>query len=252
MGNMPDHRRHRGAHPRDRELFSEARLPALRSAVADYSWLQTRGYAGSSALELVGDRYQLTARQRVAVSRVACSDAAYVQRRSRRVSAPELAGETIAVDGFNACITLEVALSGGLVLVGRDGAYRDLASVHGSYRRVTETPRALELLIESLAACEPARVTWYFDRPVSNSGTLAGLLRRRFEVLGLAWGVELVDYADRHVSGSGVVSISADSGVLDVAERWFDLAGSVIRERVPGAWRIELTTAGDAAAAADG
>jgi hypothetical protein len=240
---MPDHRRHRGAHPRDRELFSEAQLPALRSAVDDYSWLLTRAYPVSSALELVGDRYQLTARQRVAVSRVACSDAAYVERRKRRVTAPELEGETLAVDGFNACITLEVALSGGAVLVGRDGAHRDLASVHGNYRRVTETPRALELLVESLAARKPARVTWYFDRPVSNSGTLVGLLRHRFDVLGLGWQAELVDYADRHVSGSGLVSISADSGVLDLAERWFDLAGSVIRERVPAAWRIELTTA---------
>jgi hypothetical protein len=247
--NMPDHRRHRGAHPRDRELFSEALLPALRSAVEDYSWLLTRGYSASSALALVGDRYQLTARQRVAVSRVACSDAAYAQRLSRRITALELEGEALAVDGFNACITLEVALSGGLVLVGRDGAHRDLASVHGNYRRVTETPRALELLVESLAVLEPARVTWYFDRPVSNSGTLAGLLRRRFEVLGLRWEAELVDYADRHVSGSGLVSISADSGVLDVAERWFDLAGWVIRERLPAAWRIDLTTATVASAA---
>lgn len=240
---MPDHRRHRGAHPRDRELFSEASLPALRRAVEDYSWLQTRGYAGASALGLVGDRYQLTLRQRVAVSRVACSDEAVVRRRSRRVSASALEGQALAIDGFNACITLEVALSGGLVLVGRDGAHRDLASVHGSYRRVTETPRALELLVDSLAAYRPASATWYFDRPVSNSGSLAGLLRRRFEALGLDWEAQLVDYADRHVSGPGLISLSADSGVLDLAERWFDLSGSVISGRVPGAWRVELVTA---------
>jgi hypothetical protein len=108
---------------------------------------------------------------------------------------------------------------------------------------VTETPRALDLLVEGLAACGPARATWYFDSPVSNSGTLAGLLRRRFEELGLDWEAKLVAYADRHVSGSGLISVSADSGVLDAAERWFDLSGWVIGERVPSAWRIELATA---------
>ena len=42
--------------------------------------------------------------------------------------------------------TIEAALSGGVILAARDGAYRDMASMHGTYRKVAETLPALELL----------------------------------------------------------------------------------------------------------
>ena len=42
--------------------------------MADFSWLLTRGYAEKGALKLVGDRFSLTERQRLAVMRSACSD----------------------------------------------------------------------------------------------------------------------------------------------------------------------------------
>lgn len=240
---MPDRRRHRGAHPRDHEIFAEPAWWALRSATLDYCWLSSRGYSLDAALALVGDRYQLVARQRVAVARISCSDAALAARRSRRLAPEQLRGAALHIDGFNVCITLEAALSGGLVLVGRDGAHRDLASVHGNYRRVSETPPALELLVTELAALQPAQVTWYFDRPVSNSGTLAGLLRRSLEARGCAGVVLLSDRVDAEVSAAGGVALSADSGVIDAAESWFDLAGAAIRRHVPGAWKLDLWAA---------
>ena len=239
---MPDRRRHRGAHPRDRELFAEAALPALRSATLDYCWLSSRGYSADAALVLVGDRYQLVARQRMAVARISCSDAALAGRRSRCLAPEQLRGAQLRVDGFNVCITLEAALSGGLVLIGRDGAHRDLASVHGNYRRVKETPPALELLVTRLLELQPARVTWYFDRPVSNSGVLAGLLRRTLAARGTDGEVVLSERVDAEVSAAGGVALSADSGVIDAAESWFDLAGAAIREHVPDAWRLDLWT----------
>jgi hypothetical protein len=49
-------------------------LPRLRQAVADFSMLLTKGYADKSSLKLVGDRFSLTQRQRVAVMRGSCSD----------------------------------------------------------------------------------------------------------------------------------------------------------------------------------
>ena len=68
---MPDRRRHRGAHPRDRELFAPERIEDLRRAVGDLSWLLSRGYAPTSSLKIVGDRYDLAQRQRTAVARAA-------------------------------------------------------------------------------------------------------------------------------------------------------------------------------------
>jgi hypothetical protein len=243
---MPDLRRHRGAHPRDRESFAESALPALRLAIEDYSWLLGRNYAPLAALKLVGDHHQLMARQRLAISRVACSDAARARRSARRLRPDELARRSLAVDAFNAIIALEVALGGGVGLIGRDGARRDLGSVHGTYRKVLETPHAIELLVRGLLACQPAAVAWYLDRPVSNSGKLAASIRTQIARLGASWTVELVEDTDRRVSQPGAVAASADSGVIEAAEHWFDLAGWVIREQVPDAWTLDFS--GDAPA----
>src|SRR5262245_44400080 len=97
---MPDRRQHRGAHPRDPELFAAGNLPALREAAADYAWLLTRGYAVDSALTLVGNRHALTARQRTAVSRVTCSDAAAARRLARKLAPEDAQGKHLGVDGF--------------------------------------------------------------------------------------------------------------------------------------------------------
>src|SRR5262245_34772197 len=74
---MPDRRKHRGAGPEDAAWFGAEARDGLRAGVADLSWLFSRGYAIPSALNLVGDRYRLVERQRVAVLRSACSDGAW-------------------------------------------------------------------------------------------------------------------------------------------------------------------------------
>src|SRR3954453_10218030 len=117
---MPDQRRHRGAHPEDRELFAPACDEALRAAVADFSWLLSREYASVSALKVVGDRYGLSARQRTAVMRSACSDAARSGRLAREVGLRQVGGRAMWIDGYNVLTTIEAALAGGVVIVGRD------------------------------------------------------------------------------------------------------------------------------------
>ena len=74
-----------------------------------------------------------------------------MQRRESCVSVEQMHGEQVVIDGFNLLITLEAALSGGLVLLCRDGCLRDLSSVHGSYRSVQETERAINLIGTTLA-----------------------------------------------------------------------------------------------------
>ena len=99
---MGDSRRHRGPHPLDAELFAQEALDDLHAAVADLSWLRTRGYAEPSATKLVGDRYQLRLRQRVAVGRCACSDEKRESRWNRQASPSDVAGRSLAIDGLNA------------------------------------------------------------------------------------------------------------------------------------------------------
>jgi len=64
---MPDKRMHRGPHPADEKLFAPIAIANIRLALADFSLLLTKGYAEKSALKLVGDRFSLTERQRLAV-----------------------------------------------------------------------------------------------------------------------------------------------------------------------------------------
>ena len=71
---MPDKRSHRGPHPADEKLFAPEAISDLRSALADFSLLLTKGYAEKSSLKLVGDKFSLTERQRLAIMRSACSD----------------------------------------------------------------------------------------------------------------------------------------------------------------------------------
>ncbi len=237
---MPDKRMHRGPHPSDPALFAETELPRLRQAASDYRWLLSRGYASDAALKLVGDHFQLVRRQRMAVARSSCSEETRQERVRRRVRIAELAGRQLAVDGFNCLITVETALSSGVVLVGAEGAHRDLASVHGTYRRVIETRTALDCLIELVCEAAPASATWYLDSPVSNSGKLASMMREAFEAAGLDWRVELVNNADREIAATGGVAASSDSWLLDSAPAWVDLAGAVVECRVPGAWVVDF------------
>src|SRR5436305_3274473 len=98
---MPDIRKHRGAHPTDRKLFAEDQLPKLRAAVGEISWLLTRDYAMKGALKLVGDKFALTERQRLAIARAACSDQSKTQRTNSRVAIDKLKSRRIVIDGFN-------------------------------------------------------------------------------------------------------------------------------------------------------
>ncbi|NOX55161.1 MAG: DUF434 domain-containing protein [Planctomycetes bacterium] len=230
---MPDTRKHRGPHPADRRLFEPKTWPILRAAVADLSWLLSRGYSDVAALKLVGDRYRLTERQRKAVMRSSCSDAALADRAAKQVAPERLQKQTVLVDGFNVLTTIEAALADGIVLVGRDGCYRDLASMHGSYRKVEETPPAITLIGEVLAELQVAEVVWYLDRPVSNSGRLSVLIRELSQQHGWAWTVELVDNPDPVLAAAQDVVASADSVVLDRCRAWFSLAREVVRRRIP-------------------
>jgi hypothetical protein len=106
---VPDQRGHRGADQHDPSDFAPEALPRLRAGVADFSWLLQHQYAEPSALKVVGDRYSLTARQRVAVRRSACADDALERRRAHQVRLCELKGLPVWLDGFNVLMTLEAA-----------------------------------------------------------------------------------------------------------------------------------------------
>jgi hypothetical protein len=239
---VPDTRSQRGPHPRDRTCFSEDALPALRGAVADLSLLLGRGYSARAALQLVGDRYALRDRQRQALQRCAASDDAVARRRAGLVPRDALAGRAVWIDGYNVLLTVEAALSGGLVLLARDGAYRDLAAMNRHYKRVETTLPALEAIGRTLEGAA-ATARWYLDRPISNSGRLAGAMLEVAAARGFRWEVELVASPDRVLRETAEIVATADSAILDRAARWVDLARWVVEVEVPGAWVVDLGAA---------
>ena len=192
--------------------------------MSDLSWLLSRGYAPVSALKLVGDRWSLIERQRQAVRRSACSDEARERRMACRVAADCVAGKDLVIDGFNVLTTIEAALGGAVVLVCRDTTCRDIAGIHGSYRKVFETRPALERLVTVLGRLGVRRCRWLFDRPVSNSGRIRGIILELAAERGLDWSVELVDDPDPILAGSPEIVATADSAVLDCSPRWLNLA----------------------------
>lgn len=237
---MPDRRQHRGPHPHDYELFNAAAIPRLRAAAGDLSWLLSRGYAVVSSTKLVGDRYQLDARQRLAVVRCACSDEQLARRQAHQIDAVELQGSELWLDGYNVLTTIEAAISGGVILAARDGCFRDMASMHGSYRKVQETLPALTLLGEQIAQLGVQHCRWLLDEPVSNSGRLRAIIQELAASRGWDVEVQLVHNPDNDLMASDAVVASADSQIIDACERWFNLARVTIENHLPRAWIVDL------------
>jgi hypothetical protein len=233
-------RRHRGAHPKDRRLFDAALLPALRGAVADLSWLLSRGYAAAASLKLVGDQFALKERQRLAVARAACSDQQRESRERTHLPLESVNGQDLLIDGFNIVITTEAALSGGVLIRCRDGCVRDMSSVHGSYRSVAETEEAIRLISEILYGAEPASALWLLDRPVSNSGRLAQRIREMAAEHNWPWSVEVVMNPDKVLRSSGQIVVTADSNILDSVKGWINLGEMLVTQRLPEAWIVDL------------
>lgn len=237
----PDIRKHRGAHPEDKQLFAAEQLSVLRSATSELSWLLTRAYSLKGALKLVGDRYSLTNRQRLALSRAACSDQSLARRIRSRIPEEAVAGEDLIVDGFNLIITIEAALSGGVLLACRDHCLRDLSSVHGSYRAVTETDQAIELIGKALAALQPRSVAWLLDRPISNSGRLANRIRQVAREREWNWSVDVAFNPDAEIAASGRIVISSDSHLLDQVPKWLNLNRYLVEKSLDELWLIDLS-----------
>lgn len=238
---MPDKRTHRGPHPADAKLFADGKISDLKLALADFSLLLTKGYAEKSALKLVGDKFSHTERQRLAIMRSACSDQQLASRKQREVELADLCGRPIAIDGYNILITIEAAMSGACIFKGRDGCFRDLASIHGTYRKVTETIPAVRLIGEFLKARSADDCLWLLDSPVSNSGRLKTLLGELAQQNNWNWKIKLTISPDAELIKNKDIAASSDSVILDGCKSWVNLARAIIEEKLPDSNIVDLS-----------
>ena len=222
----------RGYSPKDTTEFGETWRERMANAAEDVRYLLSRGYDVSSAVTFVGNRFQLSNRQRMALTRGTASRRQAEARLKKEL--PSLSG-VVYIDGFNTVITLEVALSGSLVLRCDDGTIRDIAGLHGSYRIVDKTPLAVELMLDELDTEGINKVVVYLDQPVSNSGRLKSLIaelgaNHRYEV-----SVQLLTDVDKELSKQPQV-ITSDGVILDACGGWFNLNRRIIEKHIPEAW----------------
>jgi hypothetical protein len=227
--------KNRGKESSDDKLFGTAKMQsAIQLAVEDLSHLLSRGYAQKSCVPLVGNRYKLNVRQQKAIQGISASQEQIVYRTMHSLPASDLRDKEVAIDGFNALILLESLLSDAYLFKGADGFYRDLSSVHGSYKKVQQTSRAIELIADFYVATGIRQLHWYFDKPVSNSGKLKKLIEDLAAEKGYSWAVSLTFNPDKDIVASGNIAISSDAWILDNAAKNFNLLKYVIEKNPSG------------------
>ncbi len=239
---MAGHQTHRGPAPKDDRLFAARQLPALRAAATDLCWLLDRGYSARSSIELVGNRHNLTSRQRMALSRYACSDEDHQRRTQLRVELTSLRGQELWLDGYNILTVLESALSGGIIISSRDGCYRDIAGIHKRYRKVSETIPALNLVAETVSALGVSVCRWWLDQPVSNSGRLKTLILDTARDNGWSMEAEVTFSPDHVLSHTNHIIATSDGIVLDRCQQWVNLTRFIITQRIPKARILDFST----------
>ena len=186
----------RGFDLNDKRWFSEKELIRLRKAHEEIKWLLDRDYKLESIINFVGSRYQFSTRQRDALKRATCSSANELLRKSKEISINDIKGQSLNIDGFNLIINLEVALSGGTLIIGDDGLVRDLAGLRGTYKLIDKTDITLDYIFNFLKSINIESINIYLDSPVSNSGNLKIKIFEYAEKYNLNTSVELVNNAD--------------------------------------------------------
>jgi len=225
--------RNRGKEGSDDRLFGDSKMQEkLKKATQDMYYLLTRGFAEKSSVQLVGNRYRLNVRQQKALMGMSAGKQYLELRKAKELNTKELKNKTVLIDGFNLLITLESALSGAYLFKGMDGNYRDVSSVHGTYKRVQKTNDALQLIGKTLMKLGVSKVHWYFDQPVSNSGKIKTQLRELAEQENYPWEISLDHNPDKMLAASQEIVISSDAWILNECQQWFNLCGYIIENYI--------------------
>jgi hypothetical protein len=227
----------RGFFESDAEEFSEGSIGILKKSAEEIRWLLDRGYPMSSVSAFVGNRYLLSSRQRIALSRALSATADIEKRKHKEVFSCD--GETVHMDAFNLIITLEVALSRSTIIKCMDGTIRDLAGLRGTYKIIDKTDTALFLIGEKLKSLNISGVIFYLDAPVSNTGKLKVRILELLSGYAYEVSVKLENKVDMLLKNKSHV-ITSDAIILNECISWINLADSIISEKIPYAKYVDF------------
>lgn len=210
----------------------------LHRAAADFFFLQNHCYPRDSTLERVGNRYRLTKIERDFLNRGVFSQETALRRRAKRCSGSSWREKTLMVDGHNVHITIESALCGAALLLGNDGALRDLAGRSSQFDLTEASEMSMDLLFSLLGELRLGNILFLFDAPLSRSGQIAEKYQKRMKTLGIPGNARAVPVPEREFNYRECVIAGSDRAVLDAATEWLDLARWVLDARIN--WRPAL------------
>lgn len=208
----------------------------LINAIYDYRLLLDRGYPQKVALDAVCTRYMLSRRERLLLYR--CIHPTNIAKKIRRKHSIPPPQSTLVVDGFNVFATLYTVYTGEHVYLCDDGIVRDLSGLHSRVALTMDKNVAGNLLslIINYANKFGYRLELIFDYNVKKSGELASYIRKQLSTMSIYWNVSVEKQADSRILSrctEGVWVSTSDIVILEKAERIFDLAGYIIRDKYP-------------------
>lgn len=223
----------RGKEAKDDFFFGSPKFKeTIKEALMDMNYLLTRAYSEKNALAVVGTRYKLASRQQKAVQGMSASNEQLAIRKNKEVPLDILENKILIIDGFNILILLESTLSNAYIFKGQDDCYRDLSSVHGNYKTVNQTDKAIDLVLLFYNESKLYQLVWIFDKPVSNSGRIKAKIEAKAKEQNVNWKVILEDNADEAIVNTNEIVASSDGIVLDKAVNWFNLATYLIETKI--------------------
>ena len=150
-------------------------------------------------------------------------------RRSKTVRIGEITGERLVVDGYNCLITMENAMKGTPVVLADDGFVRDIGLVFRRFRQSERTKKAWSLIARILHRYPPLSVLMWLDAPYARSGELASSINRWMREDSIKGQACTLTRNERAIAAMDGIKVSADSIIIDNADRVFDLSGHIIR-----------------------
>jgi hypothetical protein len=212
-------------------MNQKVKVKNLQKAAEDFRYLLNKNYPRKATLELIGNRYGLTSDERHLLHRGVFSNSDSRSRRGKRISAKEIQGRDLAIDGHNVLITIEAGLSGRPLIFGDDGFLRDISGLSGSFKKTETTEKAIQQIIHTLKNMKPRKTLFLFDAPISMSGKLAYEVRGVLKKENLSGDAMAVKVPEKILIGFPGVIATSDTAIIDQSKKVLDLAGFILRKK---------------------
>ncbi len=194
-------------------------------------YLLDRGYPSGPAIRFVSDHHRLPLESRFVLTRVTVPSTLAASRKDKRISASELEGKNVAIDGYNVLITVESLIAKAPVYLCDDGFLRDTRGIFRRYRSSDHTTLAINEILSILKESRVGRSEVLLDQQISKSGKLAAQIRKMmadFEVSGCAKTAKDVD---KRLKLATSPVATGDGTIIDAVTEVVDLPAEVANRR---------------------